>query len=57
MTCPLCAGQLQLVVDGYVGVVVFDPALPCPHLREALVARPFLACSACEHCAELKEEK
>ena len=49
--CPLCGGVLELVTDGTVEV----PYAPAFHRRDApiptqLVARPFWACTACEHC-------
>jgi hypothetical protein len=54
MTCPACGGELERVDDGEM-LIPFAPAF---HRRDwpipmKLVARPFWACTACEHCAQL----
>jgi hypothetical protein len=51
--CPACGGRLELVMDGEIAI----PFAPAFQRRDAeieirLVARPFLACTACEHCEQ-----
>ena len=51
MTCPACGGVLELVADGAIAI----PFAPAFHRRGdpipiRLVPRPFVACTACEHC-------
>lgn len=58
MICPSCGGVLELVTDGAVAVP-FAPAFqrrdePIP-IR--LVARSFVACTACEYCAQVSHAR
>ncbi len=55
-TCPECGGVVELVTDGAIEV----PYAPAFHRRDQptptrLMARPFWACTACEHCAQATE--
>lgn len=53
--CPLCGAVLELVLDGEVAKA-YAPAFhvigqPVPYRLEP---RPFLACSGCEYCEEVR---
>lgn len=54
VTCPSCKkATLEIVTDGGVGVLVFEPALG--RAVERIEARPFAACPACEYCVDLTD--
>jgi hypothetical protein len=58
IACPACGGVLERVTDGEIAIA-FAPAFhrrdqPIPY---KLVARPFLACSACEHCEPIRSSE
>jgi hypothetical protein len=55
LLCPLCTARLELVTDGRI-ITPMIPAVRLPDARPIVESRrvPFLACTGCEFCVEVR---